>query len=102
MSIGFCPEICEIDVTVFERCDPNYFESSHDGAGGISSVSGLRNEADIAVRFAARGVIFPNREQTSEFSLRSGVWLERDRSETTDFCEPALELITHFAIACRL
>src|SRR5437868_4407279 len=102
MSLGFCAEICEVDVTVFERCDGNYFEPGHDGAGGISSVSGLRNEADVTMRFATRGVIFPNREQTSEFSLRSGVWLKRHRGETANFREPAFELIAHFAIACRL
>src|ERR1044072_2396489 len=102
MSVGFCAEICEIDITVFERCDRNHFEPSHDGAGGISSVSGLRNKANVAMRFAARGVIFPNREQTSEFSLRSGVWLERDRSETANFRETAFALIAHFAIACCL
>src|SRR5689334_16428980 len=102
MRVGFCTEICEIDVTVFEGCDGNYFEAGHGGASGISSVRGLRNEADVSVRFAARGVIFPNCEQTGEFALRSGVWLERNRSETANFREPAFQLITHFAIACRL
>ena len=76
MSIGFCAKISEIDVTVFKRCDGNHFEPSHDGAGGISPVSGLRNEADIAMRFAARGVVFANGEQTGEFALRAGIGLQ--------------------------
>jgi len=76
MSIGFCAEICEIDVTVFERSDGNYFEPSHDGTGGISPVGGLRNEADVAMRFTAGSVVFANGEQAGEFSLRAGIGLQ--------------------------
>ncbi len=52
--------------------------------------------------FAARGVVFVNREQPCVFALRAGVRLQRNGGETGDLRQPVLQLLAHHAIANRL
>ena len=56
----------------------------------------------LRCRFAARVVIFANREQAGVFALRAGVRLQRDRREAGDLGEPVSELVAHLAVADRL
>ena len=57
---------------------------------GIGAVGGGGNEADVAMRFAARRVIAADREQAGVFALRAGVGLQRDGGEAGDLGQPAL------------
>ena len=98
----FRAQIGEIDVAIFQTRDRHDFESGHDRARRIRSVGGCRNEADVAMRLAARCVILANGEQSGVFALRSGVRLQRNRGESGDFREPIFQLLAHFAVASRL
>ena len=100
--VGFGAQIGKIDVAIFQRRRRDDFEAGHDRAGGIGSVGRGGDEADVAMRFAARRVIFANGEQAGVFALRAGVGLQRDRRETGDFRQPVLQLLAHFRVAARL
>ena len=102
VRVGFCAQIGEIDVAIFQAGDRHDFESGHHGARRVGAVRGSRNETDIARGFTARRVIFPDRQEPGVFALRAGVRLERDCGEAGDFGEPRGELVAHFAIAGRL
>ena len=56
--------------------DRDDFESGHDRAGRIGAVRRSRNQTNVAMRFAARSVIFADREQAGVFALRAGVRLQ--------------------------
>ena len=58
--------------------DGDDFHPGHDGAGGIGAVSGSRDQANIAMRFATALVIFADHEQAGVFALRTGVGLQRN------------------------
>ena len=53
MGVDFGAEIGEIDVAIFEAGDGDDFESGHDGAGRVRSVSRGRDETDVAGGLAA-------------------------------------------------
>ena len=61
-----------------------------------------RDQADVAVRLAARRVIGLDDQQSRVLALRAGVGLQRDRRVAGDRAEHALELGDHLAIADRL
>ena len=65
-------------------------EAGHDRAGRVGAVGGSGNEADVAVRLAARCVITANGEQAGVFALRAGVRLQRNRGEAGDLGQPVL------------
>jgi hypothetical protein len=102
VRVGFRAEIGEIDIAVFQASHRDHFEAGHHGARWVSAVRRSRYEADVAGRLAARGVIFPDGQQSCVFALRTSVWLKRDRGEASDFGEPCAELIAHLAITDRL
>ena len=74
----------------------------HHRARRIRAVRRLRNEADVAVRVAARLVILADHEQPGVLALRAGVRLQRHRREAGDLGERRLEPLEHLAIALRL
>ena len=48
---------------------------------GLVPCAEVGNEANVAMRFVARLVIFADREQPGVFALRSGIRLQRNRGE---------------------
>ena len=102
MFVCFRAKIGKIDVAIFQTCNRHNLESRHDRAGRIGAVRRCRNETNVAMRFAARRVIFANRQQTCEFALRSGIRLQRNRREAGDFRKPVFQLLENLQIACRL
>ena len=56
----------------------------HHRARRIRPVRRLRDEADVAMRFAARLVIAANHEQPGVLALRAGVRLQRHAGEAGD------------------
>ena len=54
------------------------------------------------MRFATRGMIFPDCEQAGVFALRSGIRLRRNGGEPGDFRQPVLQLLAHLDVAGRL
>ena len=49
------------------------------------------DQADVAMRLAARGVIAADRQQPGIFALRAGIRLQRDRVIAGDVAQPLLE-----------
>ena len=63
MRRRFGAQIGDVDVAVLVAGDGDDFHSCHDGAGGIGAVRGGGDEANIAMRLAARFVIAADDEQ---------------------------------------
>ena len=57
------------------------------------------DQADVAVRLAARGVVAADRQQPGIFALRAGIRLQRDRVIAGDVAQPLFELVEHRVIA---
>ena len=70
-----------------------------DRAGGIGAVGGGRDEADVAMAFAARFVIGADGEQAGVFALRAGVGLQGDGGKAGDLGEPVLEVVEQRLVA---
>ena len=102
MRFGFCPQIREIDVAIFQTTDSDNPEPSHDCARWIRSMGRGRDQTNIALRLASGGMIFANREQSRIFALRPGIRLQGNGREPGDLSQPALELLSHFAITLKL
>ena len=99
---AFRAQIGQIDVAIFQARHWHDFESGHDRARRVRAVGGSRDEADVAMRFAARRVVLADREQSGVFALRAGVRLERDRRKAGDLGKPIPELIAHLAVTDSL
>ena len=102
MRLGLGAQIGQINIPILKTANRNDAEAGHDCAGGVGSVRGSGNEANVAMRLATSGVISANGEKSSIFALRTGVRLERNGGKTSDLSQPAFELIAHRAVASRL
>ena len=92
VRLGFGAQIRHVNVAVGVARDGDDFHAGHDGAGGIRAVRGSGDQADVAVRLAARFVIRADDEQAGVFALRTGVRLQRNAREAGDFRQPVFEV----------
>ena len=76
MGFGASAKVSEIDVTGFVATDGNDVEAGHNGAGGIGAVGRSRDQTNIAVRFAAIGVVSVDDEEAGVFALGAGIGLK--------------------------
>ena len=74
--VGLGAQIGKVDVAIFQTRNRDNLESRHHRAGRVGPMRRGGDEAYVAMRFTARGMIFTNREQTCEFTLRAGVGLQ--------------------------
>ena len=81
----FGAQICQVYVSPRVAGHGYNFHAGHGGAGGIGAVGGSRDQADAAIRLAARFVIFLNDQQAGVFALRAGIGLEGAAGQTGDF-----------------
>src|SRR4030095_11650489 len=98
MLFSLASQVVEIDVAIFAAGNWHDFHSSHHRARRICAMRACRNQADVAMTFAARLMVLCNDEQAGEFALASGIRLERSARKTSDLGEPPLELCAHFGI----
>ena len=99
MLLGLCLEVVDVDVAVVEAAHDDDIHACHGRARRIGAVRGGRDQADRAMRVAARQVIAADGEQSGIFALASGVGLQRHGVEAGDFGQPRFEVGKHGAIA---
>ena len=102
VRLGLRAQVGHVNVAVGVARDGDDFHPGHDGTGGVRAVRGGRDQADVAMRLAARFVIRADDEQSGVFALRTGVGLERNAREPGDFGEPGFELLEKFLVSARL
>ena len=93
-------EVGEVDVAVVVAGDDDDLHAGHLRRRGIGAVRGRRDQADVAMRLAARSrdtrwMI----EQARVLALRAGVGLQRHRGVAGGRAQHPLELVDHLAIA---
>ena len=83
-------EIVDVDIAARVAGDHHHLHADHAGGGRIGAVRRGGDQADLAMRLAARGVIAADRQQAGIFALRAGIRLQRDRVIAGDVAQPLL------------
>ena len=91
MLLRLGAEIVDVDVAARVAGDHHHLHADHAGGGRIGAVRRRGDQAHLAMRLAARGVIGADREQPGIFALRAGIRLQRDRVIAGDVAQPLLE-----------
>lgn len=100
--LGFGAQVGQIDVAVFVARHNHHFHSCHLGRSRVGTVGRAWDQADITVAFIAAFVIVTDRQQTSVFTLRTGVRLHAERVVPGQLHQPVGELVDHHVITFRL
>ncbi len=95
-------EACQIHVAALVAGDRHDLQTRHHGGGRIGAVSRHRDQADIALAFAAGRVVAADGQKARIFALAAGVGLQRNRIEAGDLHQHGLELLEQLLIALRL
>src|SRR5258705_159529 len=100
----FGPDAQIIDVGVAARVggDHHDLHAGHAGGSRIGAVRRRRDQADLSMRFAARGVIGADRQQPGIFALRTRIGLQRDRVIACDVAQPFFQALEQRVIAVGL
>ncbi len=88
MLLRLGAQIVDVDVAARVAGDHHDVHARHAGGGRVGAVRGGGDQADLAVRLAARGVIGADGQQPGIFALRAGVRLQRDRVIAGDVAQP--------------
>ena len=82
-------QIVDVDIAARIAGDHHHFHAGHLRGSRIGAVRRGGDQADVAMRLAARGMIGADRQQTGIFALRAGIRLQRDRVVAGDVAQPA-------------
>ena len=88
MLLGLGAQIGDVDVAPAVAGDHHDLHAGHVGGGRIGAVRRGGDQAHLAMRLAARGVIAADRQQPGIFALRAGIRLQRDRVIAGDVAQP--------------
>ena len=102
MLLRLGAQIVDIDIAAGVAGDHHDLHAGHAGGGRIGAVRGGGDQAHLAVRLAARGVIAADRQQPGIFALRAGIRLQRDRVIAGDVAQPLFQPLEQRVIALRL
>ncbi len=102
MLFGLGAEIIDIDVAARVACHHHDVHADHRSRGRVGAVRRGGDQADLAVRLAAREVIAPDRQQPGVFALRAGVRLQRHRVIPGNVAQPLLQPLEQRMIALGL
>ena len=102
VRLRFGAEVRHVNVAVLVARDGDDFQPGHDGAGGVGSVRGGRNQTDVAMAFAPAFVPGADDEQAGVFALGAGIRLQRNARKAGDFRKPVFELLKERLIAASL
>ena len=97
--LGLRLEVGDVDVAVVEAAHHDDIHARHGRAGRIGAVRRGRDQADGAMRVAARQMIAADGEQPGIFALASGVGLQRHGIEAGYLGQPRFEVGKHGAIS---
>ena len=99
MLLRLGAEIVDVDVAARVAGGHHHLHADHAGGGRIGAVRGGGDQAHLAVRLAARGMIGADREQPGIFALRAGIRLQRDRVIAGDVAQPFFQPLEQRVIA---
>jgi hypothetical protein len=81
---GLGLEVGDVDVAVVVAIDDDDLHVAHLRGRRVGAVRRFRDQADVAVAFAAAGVVAGDGDQAGVFALRAGVRLHADGVEAGD------------------
>ena len=92
MLLRLGAEIVDVDVASGVAGHHHDLHARHAGGGRIGAVRRGGDQADVAVRLAARGVVAADRQQPGIFALGAGIGLQRDRVVAGDLAQPLVQV----------
>ncbi|ENO95722.1 putative metal-dependent RNase [Thauera phenylacetica B4P] len=95
-------EVGDVDVAVGVAGDHHHAHAGHVRRGRVGAVRRARDQAHVAVTFAAAGVPGADRQQAGVLALRAGVGLQRHGVVAGAGAQHALELGGELGVALRL
>ncbi len=95
-------EILDVDIAVLVATHDDDGHPGHGRARRVGAVCRARDQADVALALAARCVIAADDQKACIFALRSGIGLQRHRSEAGDPLQHVLEPVDQGKRAFRL
>ncbi len=101
MRVGLGLQVRDVDVAVVVALHDDDIHAAHLRRGRIGAVRALRDQADLAMRLAARAVIGADREQARVLALRARVRLQADRVVAGALDQHLLELLDQLLVAGR-
>ena len=85
-------QVVEVDVAVGPAGHHDHPHAGQRRRGGVGAVRAGRDQADVAFRLAAAGVVGVDRQQPGVLPLRSGVGLQRHRVVAGHLHQPGLQI----------
>ena len=102
MLLRLGPQVGHVHVAVDVALHHHHLHAAHLRGSGVGAVRGLGDQADLAVRLAARAMVCPDGEKPGEFTLRAGIRLQADGVVTRALDQHGLERVHQVAIALHL
>ncbi len=99
LRLGLGAQVVDVDIALGVAGDHHHAHADHLRGRRVGAVRRRRDQADVAMAFAARAVIAADRQQAGIFALRAGIRLQRDRVVAGDLDQPVLQLVDHRVIA---
>ena len=91
MRFGLGTQVTDVDIAAGVAGDHHDVHADHRGRGRIGAMGRGGDQADLAVAFAARGMIAADRKQPGIFALRARIRLQRDRVIAGDVAQPLFQ-----------
>ncbi|ENO93134.1 putative metal-dependent RNase [Thauera sp. 28] len=99
---GLGLEVGDVHVAVVVAFDHHHLHAAHLRGGRVGAVGRLGNQAHVAMRLAAAGVIARDRHQAGVLALRARVGLHADRREAGDGTQVVGQALDHLEVAGSL
>ncbi len=100
--LGVEADVFHIDVAVGIGLGDHHLHAAHLRRGRVGAVRRIRDQADVAVVFAARAVVGADRQQAGVLALCAGVRLQADRVVAGAFDQHRFQRVDQFLVAQRL
>ncbi len=97
--LGLGLQVAEIDVAVVVAGGDHDLHADHAGRGRVGAVGRGRDQAHVAVAFAARFMVLLDHQEARVLALRAGVRLQRDGGVAGGGAQHGFQLGDHLAVA---
>ena len=95
-------QVINIHIAIAVTADNHHLHARHHGRGRVGAMRGRWDQANGAVRIAARKMPGANGKKPRIFTLAAGIGLQRHSSETGDARQPGFQPADHGDVARRL
>lgn len=100
--LGLGLKIGNVDVTLLIAVNGDDLQADHHSTGRVGAVSRDGDQDNVAVSLVVSLLVLTDGQETSVFSLRTSVGLQRDGVEASDISQLALKVVEHLLVTFSL